>query len=176
MRIAVLGGNGQVGAEVCLILARQPGVDVIPVCRNRFGSAFLRFHGLACRHGEPTDRERAPALYGDCDVVVVLSLASLVPDYGAARTIHDGLIRNVAECAAPFAKLIYFSTQSVYGDAHVGQRVIFRDLYGHEKYRCEKLARRQARRRGRALYIFRLGHVCGELQGDRKSTRLNSSH
>ena len=141
MRIGVLGANG---------------VEVVPICRSRLGSAFLRYQGLACRHGQPTDPQQAALLYGDCDVVANFSLASLVPDYRSAKEIHDRLIRNTAQYAAPSAKLIYVSTQSVYGDAHVGQAIVFRDLYGHEKLRCERTVRRQARWSGRSAYIFRL--------------------
>jgi nucleoside-diphosphate-sugar epimerase len=165
MRVAVLGANGQVGAEVCLLLSRQPGVEVVPVCRNRMGSAFLRSRGIACRHGQPTDPVEAGRLYGDCDAVAVFSLASLVPDYHAAKKIHDRLIENAVRRSAATARLIYFSTQSVYGDAHAGQAVVVRDLYGVEKLRCERVLRRLAGASAKAAWVFRLGHVCGELQG-----------
>jgi nucleoside-diphosphate-sugar epimerase len=171
MRIGVLGANGQVGAEVCLLLSQQAGVEVVPICRNRFGSAFLRYSGLACRHGDPADPEQASRLYGDCELVADFSLASLVPDYRLAQEIHNRLIRNVAQYAKPSAKYIYFSTQSVYGDAHVHQNIVFQDIYGHEKYRCEGLVRNYAAQYGREAYIFRLGHVCGEFQGITRNIR-----
>ena len=171
MRIGILGANGQVGAEVCLLLSQQAGIDVVPICRSRLGSAFLRFSGVACRHGDPTDPEQSALLYGDCDVVADFSLASLVPDYHVAKQTHNRLIRNVAQYASQSTKMVYFSTQSVYGDAHVHQRIVFRDIYGHEKYRCEKVVRRYATQFGRKAYVFRLGHVCGELQSITRNIR-----
>ncbi len=171
MRIAVLGANGQVGAELCLLLSRQEKVEVVPICRNRMGSAFLRFSGLACRHGQLTDSGDAHRLLGDCDVIANLALASLVPNYREAMDLHNKLIRNVAQCTPRSGKHIYFSTMSVYGDAQVHQKIVCRDLYGKEKSRCEKVAQVSGKRFGRDTYIFRLGHVCGELQGITKKIR-----
>lgn len=165
MRIGILGANGQVGAEICLLLAQHGTVDVVPICRSRLGSAYLRYNGLACRHGEVADPCQAANLLGDCDVVADFSLASLSPDYSQAKKIHNQLIRNVAKYTKPGAKYIYFSTQSVYGEPRINQHVVFRDLYGYEKLRCEKLVRRYALCFDCEPYIFRLGHVCGELQG-----------
>lgn len=165
MRIAVLGANGQVGAELCLLLARQEKVEVVPVCRNRMGSAFLRFQGLPCRHGDPADRMETRRLIGDCDVIANLALASLEHNYREAMALHDNLIRNIARFTRRSGKHIFFSTMSIYGDARAHQRMVFRSLYGREKARCEKVARAAGRQHGRATFIFRLGHVCGELQG-----------
>jgi len=171
MRVAVLGANGQVGAELCLLLARQEKIDVVPVCRNRMGSAFLRFHGLACRHGDPADPMETHRLLGDCDVIANFALATLAPNYREAMELHDNLIRNVARFTRRSGKHIYFSTMSVYGDARAHQKIVFRDLYGREKYRCEKVARAAGNKYGVDTFIFRLGHVCGELQGITREIR-----
>jgi nucleoside-diphosphate-sugar epimerase len=171
MRVAVLGANGQVGAELCLLLARQEQIDVVPVCRNRMGSAFLRFQGVACRHGDAADPEQAPRLIGDCDIVANLALAGLEQNYRESMAIHDRLIRNVARYAKPGGTHIYFSTMSVYGDARMHQRIVFRNLYGREKSRCENVARAAGVKYGRETLVFRLGHVCGELQGITREIR-----
>lgn len=171
MRIAVLGANGQVGAELCLLLSRQEDVEVVPICRNRMGSAFLRFNGLACRHGEPADPLDARRLLSDCDVIANLALVNLARNYREAMALHDNLIRNVAQFARKSGKHIYFSTMSVYGDRRAHQRMVFQDLYGREKYRCEKAARAAANTYGLDTFIFRLGHVCGEFQGITREIR-----
>lgn len=171
MRIAVLGANGQVGAELCLLLSRQEKIEVVPVCRNRMGSAFLRFNGLACRHGDVADPEQAPRLIGDCDIVANLALAGLEQNHRESMAIHDGLIRNAAQFGKQGGTHIYFSTMSVYGDAQVNQRIVFRSLYGREKHRCEKVARASGKKHGRDTFILRLGHVCGELQGITREIR-----
>jgi nucleoside-diphosphate-sugar epimerase len=171
MRIAVLGSNGQVGAELCLLLARQEKVEVVPVCRNRMGSAFLRSQGVACRHGDVADAEQAPRLIGDCDVVADLALAGLDQNYRESMAIHDKLIRHAAQFGKRPGKHIYFSTMSVYGDARMSQRIVFRNLYGREKNRCEHVARASGQAHGRETFILRLGHVCGELQGITREIR-----
>jgi nucleoside-diphosphate-sugar epimerase len=170
MRIAVLGANGQVGAELCLLLARQKKVEVVPVCRNKMGSAFLRFNGLACRHGDVADPEQASRLIGDCEVIANLALANL-QNYREARDLHDHLIGNVARFSRHPGRHIYFSTMSVYGDARMHERMVFPSLYGQEKARCEKVAKAAGNKYGLDTVVFRLGHVCGELQGITREIR-----
>lgn len=164
-KVAVLGANGQVGAEVCLLLSQQRGLEVVPVCRNRLGSAYLRYRGLACRHGQPAEPSDAKALFGDCDVIVNLALVASLADPRGARATNAKLIENVATCSQPGARHIYFSTMSVYGDRHQNQRIAWRNSYAQDKWRTEKLVRAWTRRTNGTACIFRLGHVCGELQG-----------
>ncbi len=175
MRVAVLGANGQVGAELCLLLARQEKIEVVPVCRNRMGSAFLRFSGLACRHGDPADPLEAHRLFGDCDVIVNLALVNL-QNYREARELHDNLIGNVARFSRRSGRHIYFSTMSVYGDARMHERMVFPSLYGQEKARCENVAKVAGDKYGLDTVIFRLGHVCGEFQGITREIRDGIAH
>jgi len=171
-RIAVLGANGQVGAEVCLIL-RARGADVVPIARNRFGSAFLRYHGLPCRHGRAADPAQAPALLGDCDVVLNLALASVAGRPSEARRINRALAENAAFASPAGARIIHCSTIEVYGDHRPGPRIRWRNAYGREKLAGERAARRAGRRAGREVYVLRLGHVCGEHQN---ITRVMREH
>ncbi|MEJ0087423.1 MAG: NAD-dependent epimerase/dehydratase family protein [Pseudomonadota bacterium] len=162
-RIAVIGANGQVGAELCLLLAREPDVALVPVCRTRSGSAFLRAHGIAVRHGSCADAAQARALLGDCQVIVNSALASGTPRQ--IRATEDAIIENALAASAPGARVIHFSTQSVYGDANPGRRVRWLSPYGRAKLGTERSGVRRARRLGKELYILRLGHVGGALQG-----------
>ncbi|HEX5043068.1 MAG TPA: NAD(P)-dependent oxidoreductase [Candidatus Polarisedimenticolaceae bacterium] len=162
MKIAVLGANGQVGSEVCLLLARVPGVEVVPVCRNPSGSAFLRWHGLDCRHGLITDRRQARRLLEGCSVVANFALAVGRPR--ESRTLNRSLVEHAAEESAAGAKVVYFSTLSVHASFQPAGSPRGRSAYGREKLRCERDARRAGRRSGKATWILRLGHVCGELQ------------
>ncbi len=171
MKVAVLGANGQVGTELCLLLAQQPDLTVIPICRNRMGSAYLRSQGLGCRHGQSSDPSQAAKLYGDCGIVVNLALLNELRDPPRARRENHQLIRNVAECLGEHGRHLYFSTMSVYGDVEVGQRWVVRHPYGRRKLESEKIARRYGRRFGCPTYVFRLGHVCGELQNITREIR-----
>ena len=174
-RIAVLGANGQVGAEVCLVL-RARGADVVPIARNRFGSAFLRYHGVPCRHGLPADPRQAERLLGDCSVVLNLTLATVAGRPGEARRINRALAENAASCSAPGACVIHCSTIEVYGDHRPGPRIRFRNAYGKEKLAGERAARAACRRAGRELWVVRLGHVCGEHQNIARVIRDHLTH
>ena len=78
-RIAVLGANGQVGAEACLLLRNQPDVELIPICRNQRSSSYLRYHGIPCRHGLPADADQAGELLAGADVILDFALALGLP-------------------------------------------------------------------------------------------------
>jgi hypothetical protein len=60
---------------------------------------------------------------------------------------------------------------SVYGDREYGQLIAVANGYGSDKRRSEKLVRSTCARHGREAFIFRLGHVCGELQGITRQIR-----
>jgi nucleoside-diphosphate-sugar epimerase len=161
-RVAVLGANGQVGAELCLLLAGVPGIDLVPISRNRSGSAFLRWHGIRCRHGRVAVAAEAQGLLADCDVVVNSALASGTP--AQMRQIEDAIVHNAFAFSRPSALIIHFSTQSVYGDPTAGKLIRWRSLYGRAKLATEARVRGEARRFRKAAFILRLGHVCGALQ------------
>lgn len=169
MKIAVLGANGQVGAEVCLLLRRVPGVEVVPVSRNRSGSAFLRWHGVACRHGLPADAAQAAGLLGDCDLVANFALSVGRPR--EAREANRRLIEAAAEASRPGARQIYFSTLATYRDFLPVAEGPAHTAYGREKRRCEDDAFRAGRRTGKPTWALRIGHVYGELQGIREEMR-----
>jgi nucleoside-diphosphate-sugar epimerase len=161
-RIAVLGANGQVGAELCLLLRRTPGIALVPVCRNPTGSAFLRYSGVACRHGRPADSREAPGLFGDCDVIVNCALGSGTP--GETRAFDRKLIRNIFAHSKPDAIVIHCSTLMVHGDPRPGKLRRARDAYSRAKYAAEGFVDTESKRSGKRSYVLRLGHVCGPLQ------------
>jgi nucleoside-diphosphate-sugar epimerase len=160
-KLAILGANGQVGAELCLLFARMPGIELIPVCRTRSGSAFLRWQGIACRHGRVADPAEAPALIGDCDVIVNCILSTGSPR--DMRRAEDQVSRAIARLSRADAVIVHLSTQSVYGDAAPG-RWRWRNPYGRAKLATERTLRRACATAGRQCFILRLGHVCGPLQ------------
>jgi nucleoside-diphosphate-sugar epimerase len=161
-KIAILGANGQVGAELCVLLSQVASVDLVPVCRNRTGSAFLRWTGIRCRHGRPASAEDAGFLLADCDVVLNSALASGSP--ADMRRTEDAIVRNAFRYSRPGATVIHFSTQSVYGDARPGKLMRWRSLYGRAKLATERRVRSEAKRSGKSAYVLRLGHVGGMLQ------------
>ena len=102
MRIVILGGNGQVAAEVALMLANIRGIDVRPVARSKGGSAFLRFHGVSVIHGSITDLRQARLIQEGADVIANFALASGTP--AAAFALNEKIIRQSCdECTCSSA-------------------------------------------------------------------------
>jgi nucleoside-diphosphate-sugar epimerase len=159
-RIAILGANGQVGAEVCLRLRGVEGVEVVPIARNVSGSAFLRLNGIECRHGRITDPAEARILIGDCDVVVNFALSNTaIPRVD--RDVNRQILRSMVSAAKPGAPLVFASTIMVYAP---GMRFWFPDSYGLEKLAAERRFRRLCRASRHPAFVFRLGHVLGDMQ------------
>lgn len=162
LKLGMVGANGQVGAELCLLLARRKDIELVAVCRNRSGSSFLRWQGVACRHGRVADPRDAARLLSDCDVIVNSSLASGTPV--EIRRIEAQIVKNIFEYSKAAATIIHFSTQSVYGDPRPGRWIRWRNPYGRAKFATERWVRAESRRTKKRAHILRLGHVCGSLQ------------
>jgi nucleoside-diphosphate-sugar epimerase len=159
-KVAILGANGQVGAEVCLRLRNAQGIELVPVARNASGSFFLRSHGMECRHGRVSDLDEAKTLIADCDVVVNFALSTTaIPR--TDREINRQIVRNVVAAARAGAPVIFISTIMVYAP---GMKFWLPDSYGLEKLIAERLFRRLCRTSGHPAFVFRLGHVMGEMQ------------
>jgi nucleoside-diphosphate-sugar epimerase len=161
-RVAVIGANGQVGAELCLHLSKVAGIDLVPICRNRTGSAFLRYSGISCRHGRVGHPSEAAPLIGDCDAIVNCALGTGTPS--EIRSFDRALIHNLFACSPPGATIIHLSTLMVHGDPRPGPRLRLRNPYARAKLAAEKRVRIESSRGGRPGYTLRLGHVCGPLQ------------
>src|ERR1700733_3426942 len=160
MRVAILGANGQVGSEISLRLRGVEGIEVLAITRNVSGSAFLRLNGVVCRHGRITDLSEARDLIGDCDVVVNFALSNT----GIPRADRDAnrlMIRNVVAAAKPGAPIVFASTIMVYAP---GMKFWLPDSYGLEKLAAERIFLRLCRTSHHPAFVFRLGHVMGDLQ------------
>jgi nucleoside-diphosphate-sugar epimerase len=157
----LLGGNGQVAAEIALYLARQPGIHVRPVVRTRGGSAFLRLNGVTVWHGDVSHPDDAQAMLEGADVVANFALASGTPRESLAR--NRVIIERSISAAPPGATIVFCSTLAVHGEYDLeGRRR--RSFYGDMKRANERQVRTLARRAKRPAYILRLGHVIGAHQ------------
>jgi len=161
-RVAVIGANGQVGAELCLLLSTVAEIDLVPICRNRTGSAFLRYSGISCRHGRVGDPTEAAQLIGDCDAILNCALGTGTPS--EIRAFDRALIHNLFACSPPGAIIIHLSTLMVHGDPRPGLRLRLRNPYARAKLAAEKRVGVESSRGGKPGYTLRLGHVCGSLQ------------
>lgn len=165
-RIAIIGANGQVGSEVCLLLSMMPGVEVVPVCRTEIGSAFLRRCGLAVRHASATGVEGMRRAVEGCDVVADFSLP--VGAASEVRKVMGEVIPNLVNAAPPKAAFVYLSSITAFGipDFHQPLKTyrFSRNVYGSCKRVGEQLAASAGANSGRSAYLLRVGVVHGELQ------------
>ncbi len=165
-RIAIIGANGQVGSEVCLLLSMMPGVQVVPVCRTVIGSAFLRRCGLAVRHASATGVEDLRRALEGCDVVADFSLP--VGAASEVRKVMREVIANLVDAAPPKAAFVYLSSITAFGipDFHQPLKTyrLSRNVYGSCKRVGEQLAASACASSGRSAYLMRVGVVHGELQ------------
>jgi len=159
-RVAILGANGQVGTEVSLRLRDVDGIEVVPIVRNVSGSAFLRSNDMECRHGRISDPAEASTLIGDCDVVVNFALSNTaIPR--TDRVMNRRILRSMVAATKAGAPIVFASTMMVYAP---GMKFGFPDSYGLEKLVAERMFRRLCRVSRHPAFVFRLGHVMGELQ------------
>lgn len=156
-RVVILGANGQVGNELCPLLAMEESVDVTAVTRSEFSQALLQKLGVPCVVDDGTV---LPKLLAHCDVLVDLALPSEKNVAALRRRIvarADQLHRHLR----PGASLVYASTMSVYHLDPFGPRFT---TYGSTKLLAERTHRRLGRKTCHDVFILRLGQVHGLMQ------------
>jgi len=161
MRIVMIGANGQVAAEVALLLASQSGIDLRPLIRSRGGSAFLRYQGIPVMHGSIADPATAAKALLGADVIANFALAGGTPS--AALTQNEDIIRTTFEYSPPLSTVVFFSTLAVQGAFDESGRSP-RNTYIDLKIRNERLVTSLAKAYKRRFFILRLGHVAGTYQ------------
>jgi nucleoside-diphosphate-sugar epimerase len=115
---------------------------------------------MECRHGRISDPAEARSLIGDCDVVVNFALSNTaIPR--ADRDMNRQIVRSTVAAAKPGAPIVFASTIMVYAP---GMKFWLPDSYGLEKLVTERMFCRACRASRHAAFVFRLGHVMGELQ------------
>ncbi|MEZ5403269.1 MAG: NAD(P)-dependent oxidoreductase [Bryobacteraceae bacterium] len=172
-KIGILGANGQVGTEVCLLLRLMGEFEPVPICRSEVGSAFLRRCGFDPRLGcVDRDQDEARRLLSGLDIVADFSLPAGAAS-GVRKAMH-AVITNLAKSAPGGVPMIYLSSITAFGvpDFHSPLReyMFSRNNYGASKRYAEGLARKAGRANGRKTYILRVGVVHGELQAVSRKT------
>jgi nucleoside-diphosphate-sugar epimerase len=164
--LAIVGANGQVGTEICLLLSAMKEIRVVPIVRSELGAVLLRRAGLDCRIGSAADPEKARELFQGCDMAADFSLPRGAREDG--RRMTRRIIENATALLPPGAPFVFMSTVMAFGvpaEATAYSRRLFaRTSYGVDKRRAEHLTRFYGLRYRRPVYMLRLGQVHGELQ------------
>jgi nucleoside-diphosphate-sugar epimerase len=165
-RIGIIGANGQLGSEVCLLLSQIGGVTPVPICRNLVGATFLTRCGLDVRLGTLDNEANSRELLRDLDLVADFSLPA-----GSSSHVRSQIrqtLTNIVSFAPVGVPFVYLSSILAFGnpDFHspLRQYRFSRSAYGSTKRFAESFARSISAKYKRPAYIFRVGVVHGELQ------------
>jgi nucleoside-diphosphate-sugar epimerase len=159
-RVAIIGANGQVGAELCLFLKIMGRVEPIGIARSKVGTALLRRLGIECRHGDFRAVEEACGLLEGCTAVVDLALPmgkSPIDTKQAIKRHLAAIFKNMHDAKT----FIYGSTMSIY---RLDPADPFYRWYGVTKRYAEREAMKLGARSHRDVYNLRFGQVHGEMQ------------
>jgi nucleoside-diphosphate-sugar epimerase len=163
MKIAVVGANGQVGRELCIIL-RHWRHDVTPIVRNPWGAAFLRHCGFRVHFASASSIADMKAATADSHLVIISAYAdSSDGTTTAAMKTNRDLVTAVVAAAPPSSVVVFFSTVRVIADS-VDPAVRWwepRPPYDRVKAAAEREFLKQCRKFGRKGVALRLGHVIG---------------
>jgi dTDP-4-dehydrorhamnose reductase len=159
-RVAVLGANGQVGSELCLLLDIMGQVKPIAVARSAYSTSLLRSLGIESRHyGDNAASTLADLIY-DCDGVVEL-VHPWQENTALMRREIETRAAVVSSGMKKSAPMIYCSTISVY---HLDPNAPAYSIYGKTKRFAENQYRRACKQAGHETFILRLGQVHGLMQ------------
>lgn len=164
MKLAIVGANGKVGTELCLLYKHDPDTVVIPVIRNFIGSAFLSSHDFECRIADVARIDDARGALSDADMVVIASYVNNPGRAGLAA--NRAIVENCVQVTKPSCKSIYFSTIRAFGrrvDPNT-PRLAFPYEKDRRKRQLEKSFLRTCRRPQKPGIALRLGHVFGANQ------------
>lgn len=158
-KVAILGANGQVGSELCLFLARFPGIVPIAITRSAGSASFLRLCGIECRYGSIDSPESAACLLDGCDTVIDLILPS--GGTSAIKVAMRRIIESIMIGCPAVTDYVYMSTMSVHRLAP--EQASYR-RYARVKLYGESCVMKLAKAHGKKAHVLRLAQVHGVLQ------------
>ena len=155
MTVAVVGGNGHIGMELCLLL-REAGETPRPLVRNRLGAAFFEARGVDARVADVTnDAEAEEALRGVDSVVVSARTNVESRSPSEVKEINRAIVEGAVENAPSDASAVLFSSVSAVDPS---------TFYGRAKRYEEAVFESACVEAGLDGYALRLGHVLGPRQ------------
>ena len=165
-KIAILGGNSQVGAEVSFFLSLKKNIELVNLIRSEYSAPFLKLLSLPYRVVDYFDRNSMEAVLSDCELVLdFTSPTGQITDL--LQSIENNML-SILNCMKAGGKYIYMSSVMAFGMPSQSERiknhVLPRTAYASLKRCAEKYARAIGRKRDIQVFIFRLGQVHGVLQ------------
>jgi dTDP-4-dehydrorhamnose reductase len=165
-KIGIIGANGQLGLEVCLLLRETPGIEPVPICRNEVGATFLRRCGFDVRIGSVDNEAKTRALLEGLDLIADFSLPAGSSSYVRAQM--RTTLGNVIQFAPAGIPFVYLSSILAFGNPDFHHELksyrFSLNAYGSTKRYAEELASGLAAKHHRPAFLFRVGVVHGEFQ------------
>lgn len=166
MKVAVIGANGNVGTELCILLKNE--CDIIPIVRNKVASVFLEYHGLKCGIGDLTNNDTAKTLLEDADVIVNATWVSdrfSGSQNQTSREMNKKIIENCFKFSKKTAVIVYLGTIRAFANkVDPKTSKFFPPRYDVEKQFLDKIMQKFAKRFNKKGISFRCGHVFGDGQ------------
>jgi putative NADH-flavin reductase len=167
IRIAILGSNGQVGAEVAAYLSVKQDVDVLCLVRSVYSAALFRVLAIPYAVFDPSDVGTLSELLCDRDIVADCTYPGTeLPDI--AQTIRRNM-KVVFQSMRPGSTYIYMSSIMAFGMANgarfVKRHAWCRTSYAYIKRSAEHYAQVAGGNHNVRVFNLRLGQVHGLLQG-----------
>jgi dTDP-4-dehydrorhamnose reductase len=165
-KVGIIGANGQVGTEVCLILRETPGIEPVPICRNEIGATFLRRCGFNVRVGQVDTEAKARTVLEGLDLIADFSLPAGATSYVRAQM--RTTIGNIIQFAPSGIPFVYLSSILAFGNPDFHHELksyrFSLNAYGSTKRYAEELAQKLSAEHQRPAFLYRVGVVHGEFQ------------
>ena len=159
--------------ELCLLLQKS-GMEVIPIIQSEIGSAAIVNGDFSCIIADMTVEEDASRALSEMDMVILIKEATPRAPHGQpdmAREMNKNLVNNLVKYSKRSSVIIYISSISSLGkklskkyekDSLVREKLFVEKRLFKEGLRWNKKYKNQKK-----IYVFRVGHVMGNMQKQR---------
>jgi nucleoside-diphosphate-sugar epimerase len=165
-KIAILGANSQVGAEVAIYLSLHYEVDLICLIRSEYSAALLRIASIPYQTINYENLDSAQEVLAQCDLVLDFNYpqVELVDILNITRKNIEAVMRQMKVGS----KYLYASSIMAFGmpsnATQVENHLIPRTSYSYIKRKAEEFTRKLGKQRKIEVFVFRLSQVHGLLQ------------
>jgi nucleoside-diphosphate-sugar epimerase len=165
-KIAILGSNGQVGAEVAACLSLRDDVDLLCLVRSEFSAVLLRLLAIPYAAVDYGDRDAMASVLPGVDAVVDCTYPGGQPTDILRQ--FEQHTEAAMDALTPGSTYIHMSSIRAFGMAagaeHVRHFMWPRNSYAYIKRRAEKRVSALGNKRDLRTFNLRLGQVHGVLQ------------
>ncbi len=166
IKVALIGANGKVGAEVAIYLSMRSDVDLLCLIRSEYGAALLQLASIKYKVVDYADGNALEQLLGDRDVVVDFTYPTgQSTDFWEILKRH---ITSVMQTIKPGSTYIYMSSIMAFGMPpgyhYVRNFLLSGTSYSYIKRKSERFVRKLGKELNLKVFTLRLSQIHGSLQ------------